>query len=95
MTTEKRVDLRRGLRWEGQIVGLDGSVLAGCMVMDVSASGAKLVLRELVEVPNEFDLFFSKDGKVTRRCQIKRRSEKEVGVQFVLPASEQRNSRSI
>lgn len=91
MTTEKRKALRRELRWGGQIVSLDGTVLGECMVLDVSASGAKLILRHRIELPDEFVLYLSKDGKVTRRCEIKRRSEFEVGVQFFPQTSEQQD----
>jgi hypothetical protein len=50
---------------------------------DVSATGAKLVLLEQSEIPDEFTLLLSKYGNVRRRCKISWRSETAVGVQFV------------
>jgi len=50
---------------------------------DVSAAGAKLVLSEQSEIPDEFTLLLSKYGNVRRRCRVSWRSEMAVGVQFV------------
>jgi hypothetical protein len=39
------------------------------------------------EVPDKFTLLMSRDGKVRRQCQVVRRSETGIGVQFVFSES--------
>jgi hypothetical protein len=52
--------------------------------VDVSDTGAKLLWTSTEEVPTEFILSLSKDGKVRRRCQVKWHEAQKVGVQFVI-----------
>jgi hypothetical protein len=85
MSKEARKSIRRFLRQPGAIFNA-GSMLTKCVVLDVSASGAKIETPSPSEVPDEFDLLLSRDGKVHRKCQVVRRTEKEIGVRFVLSA---------
>jgi hypothetical protein len=82
MSKESRKHVRRVVRQPGAILN-DGSILSECMVLDVSASGAKIEIKAPNEVPEQFTLLLSRDGKVRRQCQVIRRSDAEVGVQFI------------
>ena len=73
-------DRRRHLRHPSQQVGfinLEGaSEQRSCLIADISASGAKLVVANS-RLPEEFTLL------VPHRCRIVRRMDGKVGVQFV------------
>jgi PilZ domain len=57
---------------------------ADCVVQDISAYGARLVLVSTASIPGTFDLSF--DGARTlRSCGVVWRSPMEVGVQFQDP----------
>jgi hypothetical protein len=47
------------------------------VICDISGNGARLTIGEHHEVPDEFMLVFR------RRCRVVRRSDGQVGVQFV------------
>jgi PilZ domain len=54
---------------------------ADCVVWDISAVGARLVLASTAAIPGTFDLSF--DGARTlRACRVVWRSPMEIGVQF-------------
>jgi hypothetical protein len=54
---------------------------ADCVVQDISADGARLVLFSTESIPGTFDLSF--DGARTLRfCRVVWRSPMEIGVQF-------------
>jgi hypothetical protein len=48
-----------------------------CIIWDISASGAKLTIKEDQHVPDEFTLVFR------RHCRVIRRYDGQIGVQFV------------
>jgi hypothetical protein len=56
------------------------------MMLDVSATGARLRFDRTSELPDEFTLLLTKDGRVRRRCQIVWRNEDLVGIRFVFAA---------
>jgi hypothetical protein len=80
---QKRKHPRRRVRQPGAILNSDGSVASPCLMLDVSATGARLRLDRTSELPNEFILLLTKDGRVRRRCQIVWRSADIVGIRFV------------
>jgi hypothetical protein len=88
MGDERRRAQRQDMRWEALIINLDGSIIDRCMIVNVSATGARLVLPASVEVPDAFSLLLSREGKVRRQCEVTWRSEKSIGVRFILPASD-------
>jgi len=53
-------------------------------MIDVSATGAKLVLQEPAEVPNEFIVLLSKHASVRRKCKTSWQSGTNIGVRFVI-----------
>jgi hypothetical protein len=84
MSDERRRASRQDMRWEALILDPKGSVVSRCVMVNVSASGAKLVLPKPSDVPDSFELVLSKNGGVRRRCEVTWRAEKSIGVQFQL-----------
>ena len=82
MAAIKRAAPRRDLKWNVAIIGADGSALGYCKTSNVSKSGAKLTFQKLFDVPDNFALAFSANGKVTRACQVMWRKDNEIGVRF-------------
>jgi hypothetical protein len=80
---EYRRSPRTLLRTRGVIANFDGSIVKRCLTIDVSATGAKLVLPEVCEVPDKFVLILTQDGTVRRECEVMWRRERSLGVRFV------------
>ena len=53
------------------MLGLDGSALGACVIADVSAGGARLLIKPATNVPNRFLLVLSWDGQLQRECQLR------------------------
>jgi hypothetical protein len=89
MKIEKRVSRRRIVSHPAAVaIDCSGSVFCECVMMDVSATGAKLVLSSAeppneIEIPDEFILVLSNNGHVRRRCKVSWQSENSLGVIFV------------
>jgi hypothetical protein len=60
----------------------DGSPLLNCVIDDISDGGAKLLFKDALDMPDSFILWLSQDGRVARRCEVARRSGRELGVRF-------------
>ena len=83
MSIEKRKTPRQDMLWKALIVGLGGSIVGECMMVNVSAAGAKLLLPPSVEVPDSFTLILAKNGGVRRPCEVTWRSDSRRRGQFV------------
>lgn len=81
MKREKRKSIRRAIRYAAWI-GFEGSALRGCMVSDISETGARLELEKAEEIPELFNLLLSDRGGIYRRCRTVWRKENQIGVQF-------------
>lgn len=53
-----------------------------CQVMDISAGGAKIIPAMPAQVPDHFELAFTKGDDNRRLCQVVWRRGKTIGVQF-------------
>jgi PilZ domain len=84
-STEKRRSLRQNVRWQGLIHDEQGSIVATCMMTDVSASGAKLIMEARINVPDWFVLTLARNAGVRRNCEVAWRRAKSIGVRFVAP----------
>jgi len=78
---EARKKKRRQLRHDASIVA-EGRLVALCQVRDVSEGGARLVLDAEMELPKEFDLILTRNGRVRRRCLSVWSDGVETGVCF-------------
>lgn len=67
------------------LVGVDGTWARACGVADISASGARLVMKCPIAGLNltEFFLVLTPAGKPYRRCQLVRVDGQVIGVRFV------------
>ena len=87
MPNERRRSLRHPMRLEAMIFDLEGSMVGPCTMMNISVSGAKLILQAPAEVPDCFLLVLSKKGGVRRHCEVTWRSDAGIGVRFVSPVA--------
>jgi len=77
-------------------IGLgEGLPLRGCIVSDVSETGARLDVEQPQSVPEQFNLLLSGRGGIYRRCRIVWRSQDQVGVRFEKIGSFSRSERAI
>jgi PilZ domain len=83
MGSEHRKSRRRYVYHGARIVGIDGSAVGVCRILDLSASGARLQIKTTDTVPDHFILLLSRDGRVHRKCSVVWRNETAVGVEFI------------
>jgi hypothetical protein len=83
MSIERRESPRRVLNVAGAIRSGDGPGIVPCVVADVSATGAKLLLEGSPDVSDEFVLILSRGGAVRRHCRVVRRIGSTLGVRFL------------
>lgn len=74
--SERRKGIRHDLHYLAQIDRGGGAAPLSCIISDISVGGAKLTVGAQ-EVPEEFTIVFR------RRCRVVRRSDGQIGVQFV------------
>jgi hypothetical protein len=85
MSREKRAHVRRLMAHRARVESPDGSFAADCVMIDVSAGGARLILSTTDPLPDRFFLVLSHDGALRRLCEPMWHSEATaVGVQFIL-----------
>jgi hypothetical protein len=87
MKKEERNNRRRKVTYPAMILNTDKTLFGPCTMLDVSASGAKIKPRAEDQVPEEFILLLAKGGKVSRQCKVTRRTDTEIGVQFIVRSS--------
>jgi hypothetical protein len=84
MLGDKRKAHRRQLRYTAWI-SLGPKKLQGCVVADISDSGARLHVENSKTVPNSFALLLSASGKPKRKCRVVWRKSAQIGVEFEKP----------
>src|SRR5829696_7116805 len=84
MGREQRTNLRREVRYGVWIAYGDDWTLVPCTILDVSQSGARLMLPGNEDVPSEFILLLSEHGRARRQCRVAWRRKDKVGVEFVI-----------
>ena len=87
-SAEKRRAPRQDVRWKGLIHDDQGSILAPCLMTNVSASGAKLVMEAGINVPDWFVLTLARNANVRRNCEVVWRAARSIGVCFVARTAE-------
>ncbi|MGC1776736.1 MAG: PilZ domain-containing protein [Xanthobacteraceae bacterium] len=80
---ESRNSKRRYVLHGARIAGIDGSALESCQILDVSAGGARLQVKNPDELPDQFLLLLSRDGTLRRQCAVVWRLGSAIGVEFV------------
>jgi hypothetical protein len=76
------------------LMGIDGTWRRGCLLLDVSATGARLEVEGSFEVlqAQEFFLLLSSTGLAFRRCELIRVEGAQVGVRFVADKKKGQNT---
>ena len=90
---DKRNAARRMLRYTGWI-SFGSDELHGCVIADISDTGARLKVEKARSVPDEFFLRLSARGK-SRQCFVVWRTADQVGCQFERPLSTKEKTRPI
>ena len=80
---EQRRSLRENVYFQAWIQ--IGAGQRECTVLDVSDSGARILVSSPMSVPSEFRLLLSKDGKRWRVCELIWRSDDQIGVAYQGP----------
>jgi hypothetical protein len=78
---EKRAGRRVGVGREA-VIHADGKLITTCVVKDMSSGGARIVVGDEIDLPAEFTLTLTRNGKVNRRCKVVWRSQGELGAVF-------------
>ena len=81
MRSEKRKNPRKALRYNAWL-SFPGSKARGCMVADISETGARLDIDAPNDLPENLLLLLTGDGKARRKCRVVWRSAHQIGVQF-------------
>ena len=77
--------VKRGVRRIRQVsawIVVPGRDAVECQVMDISANGAKIIPAMPSQVPDRFELAFTKGDDKHRSCEVVWRRGKMIGVQF-------------
>ena len=79
----ERVDFERGI--PVHIMGIDGTWRRNCLMVDVSQTGARLLVEGSIEGLDlrEFFLLLSSTGLAYRRCRMVRLMGDQIGVEFL------------
>jgi hypothetical protein len=79
----ERVDFERGI--PVYIMGIDGTWRRDCLMIDVSQTGARLLIEGSLEGLDlkEFFLLLSSTGLAYRRCKLVRVDGNQIGVAFL------------
>jgi len=79
----ERVDFAKGLNVH--IVGMDGTWRRACVMIDISQTGARLMVEGSLQGLNlkEFFLLLTSTGLVYRRCRMVRLSGDQIGIEFI------------
>ena len=77
---ERRRSVRKGLRMSGKMVHKYSRRAVSCVILNLSATGAKLRTADILDCPDEFELRMT--GQRSRECKIVWRSQDALGVKF-------------
>ena len=83
MAVERRKHRRIPVSQPATVLRRDGSLVADCVLRDISVGGARLHFAERIEVPQELSLRLPRGGKVHRHCEVVWQRNFEMGVRFV------------
>jgi hypothetical protein len=84
--SEHRREARQRVFLKGRIVFNNGSSSFDCLVRDMSATGARLVMSDATTLPDAFDLYIPQKDR-TYRAALRWRREDGIGVTFEAPAN--------
>lgn len=82
MALTKKREPRKSVQRSGWITLEGGFAARPCQVLDLSASGAKIVVDDPTSLTAQLRLGFSRDGRAGRPCGVVWRRGKTLGVKF-------------
>jgi len=85
MPSDQRKGPRRYVAHGARIAYEGSAELQDCRMVDVSAFGARLELKNVGLIPDKFMLVLSHDGRLRRQCAVVWRSEDSMGIEFKPP----------
>ena len=83
MLKDNRKAKRHYVAHGAKLARADGVALGRCLILDISASGARLRIEESQRIPNHFLLVLSHTGNLYRQCSIVWREGTTIGVEFI------------
>jgi PilZ domain len=83
--TELRKKPRRSFHYSARILTDKVGTVVSCSIADISETGARIVLEDDCELPEEFVLLLTPTGDARRRCNVVWRTGTTVGVAFPEP----------
>jgi hypothetical protein len=86
-TREQRNARRKPLHYRAWIVPAPKHAAQECMLADFSDTGARIHRPNEFEIPDDFVLLLTADGRLGRRCRVVWRTMAYIGVQFVRAAA--------
>ena len=81
LADDQRKATRRPMRYIAW-VSMGENKLVGCILSDISDTGARIDFDDADKIPDEFFLMLSNRGSPKRKCKVVWRDPKHVGVQF-------------
>ena len=78
---DKRKQRRKPMRYTAWLA-LAPKELHGCVLSDISDSGARVDVEDSSKVPDRFFLFLSSNGAARRVCRVVWRKPTQLGVKF-------------
>jgi hypothetical protein len=81
MFKDKRRSRRRPMRYTAW-VALDADQLHGCVLADISDTGARIDVEDSETIPDRFLLLLSGNGSARRTCRVVWRQPQQIGVRF-------------
>lgn len=90
MSMEQRKQPRLRVLLKGRIHFNNGSSSIDCLVRDMSATGARLMLSETATLPEKFDLYIPQKER-TYRASLRWRREDGIGVTFDGPDADRQD----
>jgi len=81
-------------RHDVNLMGVDGTWRRKCVLLDVSATGARLEVEGTLDIlqAGEFFLLLSSTGLAFRRCELVRIDGCTVGVRFILEKKKKKST---
>lgn len=60
-----------------------GQPVVPCTIADITRTGAEITVDPQVEIPSEFTLLLTEDGRVRHHCRLLSRQETQIQVYFI------------
>jgi hypothetical protein len=83
MKKDQRKSERKPFARRAWIATDGGTSIEECVLGNLSDTGAKLVFRKEMDLPVNFVLRLTFDGRVARKCRLAWHCGNEIGVEFV------------